>query len=317
MNFNDLLIARLENLKNASGGDGWVAACPICRLEGGDSTRSHLRIYRTRAFSCIKHQGDLTHNKLIRAYLYKDATPEALALLETSFIDPDPQIQADKIYPEEMLKELVPDYRYWVNRGISEDVLRRLEGGYVPKERKGKLAGRFVFPIRDHITGRIVGFSGRLVDLNSFGPKYKHLVKSSRVVYPLWHVKKDILAARKVVLVESAGDCLSLLSHGINNVLVLLGLNLNSKMMGFLASASLDEVIISTNNDNHESGKASSKSAGNVGAQKIYDKLVPYLGEHRVRIRLPMTGKDWNEADVAEIQEFKKELESKSVEVTV
>lgn len=316
MNLEGLIRSKLENVRPVAGG-GWQCACPICRLEGGDSQRNHLRVYLTGAFSCAKLQGDATHNKLIRAYLYKDASPEALALLETSFVDPDPKIDADKIYPEEMLKELVPDHSYWVNRGISEDVLRRLEGGYVPKDRKGKLSNRYVFPIRDHITGRIVGFSGRLVDPNSFGPKYKHLVKSSRVVYPLWYVKKDILAARKVVLVESSGDCLSLLSYGINNVLVLLGLNLNSKMMGFLASASLDEVIISTNNDNHESGKVSSKGAGNVGAQKIYDKLVPYLGEHRVRIRLPMTGKDWNEADVAEIQEFKKELESKPVEVTV
>lgn len=309
MNLEGLIRSKLENVRPVAGG-GWQCACPICRLEGGDSQRNHLRVYTSSAFSCAKFQSDLTHNKLIRAYLYKDATPEALALLETSFIDPDPKIEADKVYPEEMLKELIPDHRYWINRGISEDVLRRLEGGYVPKERKGKLAGRYVFPIRDHITGRIVGFSGRLVDPNSFGPKYKNLIKTSRCVYPAFYTKESILKHRKVILVESTGDALSLMTYGIDCLLILFGLNLNSRILGFLASISPKLIVISTNNDSI--GKKESDCAGNKAAEAIKCKLVHFFGENRVKIRLPITGKDWNEAEVSEIELLKKELFSEN-----
>lgn len=306
-----LIRKRLENIRHNTDG-GWQAACPICRAEGGDSTRSHLRIYRSGAFSCAKHQSNTPHNKSIRAFLYEGADAAALAALETSFIDPEPtKLDADKVYPEDMLTKLVPDHRYWMGRGISEDVLRRLEGGLAPKDERSKLSNRYIFPIRDHLTGRIIGFSGRLVDDSSFSPKHKHLVRVSRAVYPLWHNREAILKVRKVVLVEGQGDLLACMTAGIPYTLNLLGLHLNSRALGFLVSAGLDEIVISTNNDTL--GKASSKEAGNKAADTLRAKLVPYLGERRVRVRLPQTRKDWCktlEDNTGELEIFKSELKA-------
>ncbi len=309
-----LLRGRLDNLKPANGGRGWQAACPVCRSEGGDSTRSHLRIYPHGAYVCAKHKGDPAHNKAIYAFVYQGADASVLASMEADYIDPEPtKLDADKVYPEEMLSRLVPDHRYWLGRGISEEVLRKLEGGLAPIDEKSKLSGRALFPIRDHVTGRIIGWTGRLVNDASFGPKHKHLVRVSRAVYPLWHNKEAILRARKVVLVEGQGDLLACMSVGIDYTLNLLGLHLNSRALGFLVSAGLNEVIISTNNDTL--GKATSKEAGNKAAETLRAKLIPYLGEHRVRIRLPTLTKDWNDGLVAgngELATFRDELEGRN-----
>ncbi len=310
-----LLRIRLDNLKPANGGRGWQAACPVCRSEGGDSTRSHLRIYPHGAYVCAKHKGDPAHNKAIYAFVYQGADASVLASMEADYIDPEPtKLDADKVYPEEMLSRLVPDHRYWLGRGISEEVLRKLEGGLAPIDEKSKLSGRYLFPIRDHVTTRIVGWSGRLVGSNSFGPKWKHLVRVSRCVYPLTAARESILSTHKVVLYESMGDYLSAATCGIPNGLVLMGLHLNSRALGFLVSAGLNEVIISTNNDTL--GKATSKEAGNKAAETLRAKLIPYLGEHRVRIRLPTLTKDWNDGLVAgngELATFRDELEGRGL----
>jgi hypothetical protein len=301
---HSLLSGRLEGLRR--NGDGtFQARCPACAAEGGDSQKQHLRIWPSSAFRCAKYGDDKTHNRVVRALIYADSDPDTLAALEVEFVDPEPKLEVEKVFPEEMLTKLTPNYRYWVGRGISEDVLRRMGGGLAPAEQKSKLAGRYVFPVRD-TQGRIVGWTGRLVSDASFGPKHKHLVKASKVVFPI-HVTGDAIRARRtVVLVESVGDMLSLLTHGVDCVLVLLGLNLNSRILGFLVAVNVQRVIISTNNDTI--GRPESKSAGNKAADKIRDKLVPFVGEDKVVIRLPTTAKDWNAAEVTEIEAFRHEV---------
>ncbi len=197
MDLHTLLSSRLENLRRTS--DGWSARCPACAAEGSDKTGTHLRVWRSGAFACAKENKDglkgitLDHNRLIRAWLYADSDPDSLAALEVEFIDPEPKLDVDKVFPEDMLAKLTPDYRYWVGRGISEEVLRRMGGGLAPADEKSKLSGRFVFPVRDD-KGRIIGWTGRLVSDSSFGPTWKHLVKSSRCVYPIHTAAADIRA---------------------------------------------------------------------------------------------------------------------------
>jgi DNA primase len=212
----------------------------------------------------------------------------------------------EKVYPEDMLTKLVPDYRYWVGRGISEDVLRRLEGGMAPTDERSKLSGRFILPIRDD-KRRIIGWTGRLVSDASFGPKHKHLVKSSKAVYPIHIAAEPIRTSRKVVLTEGVGDLMTLHTHGMLNVLVLLGLNLNARMLGFLASVNATHIVLSTNND---SVGAKGHDVGNKAADKLRAKLIPFFGEERVVIRLPQTGKDWGEASVDEVKAFKAEVDA-------
>ncbi len=306
-----LLSSRLENLRPYSGG-GWSAACPCCRSEGHDKQGNHLRIFPSSAFRCAKIAKDekganpIDHNRFIRAWIYQNADPETLALLDTQIIDPDPKIEADKVYDEAMLKRLVPDHRYWVGRGIKEDVLRKLEGGLSPPDERSKTSDRYLFPIRDPQSGRIHGWTGRLVNEASFGPTHKHLVKVSKAVYPWTVTGSHIKRTRKAILTEGWADGGTFASHDMWNWLLLLGLNMNSRMLGLLISANPTHIIISTNND--AIGKPNSDSAGNKAAIKIRDKLAPFFGEEKLIIDLPQTAKDWNAADSDEVEAFKERV---------
>lgn len=311
-----ILTSRLTNLRRTP--DGWQAACPACRAMGADSTGNHLHIWTNGAFNCVvgsdADDGTVSqHNRAIRAFIYQGADAATLAALEVAVVDPDPKLTADPVYPEDMLGRLVPDHAYWIGRNISEATLRRYEGGCVPDLPRNKLSGRYVFPIRHHTTRRIMGWTGRLISEASFGPGWKHLVKSSRCVYPLVAHEAAIRKARKVVLVESVGDMLSCAEAGIDYTLVLLGLHLNSRMLGFLIAANLDEVVISTNTDAPRTARDGTIShPGQDAAAKLRAKLTPYLGEHKVRVRLPTLANDWNDAltqQTGELAVFRAELE--------
>lgn len=311
------LSARLEGFRRNSD-NSWQARCPICALEGdGDKQKQHLRIWKSGAFNCVKAGDDAQHNRLIRAFVYQDTDPSVLASLESTIIDPEPKLEADKVYDESLLKEFLPDHRYWMGRGISEEVLRKMEGGLHPPDVASKLSGRYVLPIRDPYTRRIIGWSGRLTNENSFGPKHKHLVRTSRALYPLIITGEHIKRMKKIVFVESVGNALALFTADIWCVGILLGLNLNSRWLGWLASAGLDEIIISTDND--MIGKPESAEAGNKAAEKLRVKLVPFFGEERVKIRLVQTRKDWGKAwedKTGETELFKAELEGRGGVVT-
>lgn len=301
---HSLLAGRLEGLRR--NGDGtFQARCPACAAEGGDSQKQHLRIWPSSAFRCAKYGDNKAHNRVVRALIYADSDPDTLAALEVEFVDPEPKLEVEKVYPEELLTRLIPDYRYWMGRGISEEVLRRMGGGLAPAEEKSKLAGRYVLPVRD-LQGRIIGWTGRLVSDASFGPTHKHLVKSSRCMFPIHDSEAEIRRTRVVVFNEGVGDDLSLATVGIRNRLALLGLNLNARIMGFLASVNPRKIVLSLNND--AIGRPESASAGNKAVAKLRAKLVPFFGEEVVVDRLPQTRKDWSKVlmeNPEEIHAFK------------
>ena len=150
---------------------------------------------------------------------------------------------------------------------------------------------RFVFPIYNR-DGLIHGFSGR--DManrpSSPRPKWKHIGKKASWVYPFYvpfkndslSVSESISSSREVVLVESIGDLLSLHQHGFRNVLVSFGTSLSSALCCFLVSLGLDRIVISLNND---SGK--SKNRGEIGAFKMYLKLLNFFQRDKLIINLP------------------------------
>ncbi len=315
---HSILSGRLTNLKRVA--NGWTARCPACAAEGSDKQGNHLHIWRSGSFACAKENKDglkgvtLDHNRLIRAFIYQDADPDTLASLESEYVDPDPKIEMDKVYPEDMLTKLILDYRYWVNRGISEETVRRLEGGLAPRDEKSKLSGYFTFPVRDD-KKRIIGWASRLVDESSFGAKHKHLVKTARCVYPIHIAAEPIRATRKVILTEGLADLMTLHDGGMLNVLVLLGLNFNARVLGFLVSANPSHIIISTNADTERVNKRTGAIShpGQDAADRLRAKLIPFFGEERVVIRFPRAEKDWNKVlktRPEEIAEFKAEVDA-------
>lgn len=289
-------LSRLVNVKRQS--DGSIQCqCPICAREGKDqSSKNHLRVFRTGAFNCIVYGSDKQHNGQIKAYLCNTAPDDNP---DIEYIDPEPTIKVDKVYPEETITKLVPDYSYWIGRGAKEEVLRSLEGGLAPLDEKSKLAGRFIFPIRGR-DGRINGFTGRLVTENSFAPTWKHLFKSSLACWPWQVAGPHIKKTGTVVLVESVGDLLALMSHGVQNVICIFGLNLNGKIISTLVANDVKKVVVSLNRDEDP-------SKGQRAAEKIANRLSAFFSDESIIVRLPPQ-KDWGICTPDEIAEFRKEL---------
>jgi Toprim-like len=283
--------SKLVNVKSVA--DGWLCGCPICIRESRDSTKNHLKIFHSGKFHCIGVGDDRSHNREIYNFLYGNGET-------VEYIEPEPKIQIDKIYPESMLSKLVPDYSYWLNRGISEATLKLFEGGVAPMSERGRLSGRFVFPIRG-LDGSILGWIGRLIDDDQFGPKYKILGRVSQAVFPLVLAKQSIIETKTVVVLESIGDALRLKDHGIHNALIMFGLIAHSKLISAMISLDVKRVIISTNNDEK------TNHAGNKAAEKIKICLDNYWGSDKVIIRHPKS-KDWGEASIEEIETFKTEI---------
>lgn len=292
-------VSKLKLVKKGPNGQ-ITAQCPVCAAAGSDKSGNHLSVLPSGAFNCIVgSKEDVNHNRNIRALLRGDSVDG-----DIEWIDPEPRQTIDKVYPESALATLLPDYSHWLKRGVSEPVLKSLEYGVAPKGEKGKLAGRAVFPVRN-LDGKIVGFTGRLIEENSFAPKWKHLMKASKVAYP-WNVTGgDITRTKTAVLVESVGDLAAVLTHDIKPVLCIFGLNLSDLIVGSLIGADVRRVFVSLNRD-------ADPRKGQAAADKIARRLAPFISD--VRIRLPNGFKDWGcaavggEAGLAELKAFREEV---------
>ncbi len=157
-------------------------------------------------------------------------------------------------------KKSVQARKYLESRGITSQVIKEFELGFVPDgwealvkfasaknigvkelEELGlvvaresgsghydRFRNRIIFPINE-ITGRICGFGGRtLSEDESKQPKYMNSPESPvfdkrSVLYGLYHSKSEIGRERKAVLVEGYMDFIKLYANGIRNVVATLG----------------------------------------------------------------------------------------------
>lgn len=170
--------------------------------------------------------------------------------------------------------------RYLLNRGITEDTIRRfglgfsvdswnkmlnhlrskgyseidmLSSGLIIKSQKGSYYDRFrnriIFPVFDY-SGKVIGFGGRVLDDSK--PKYLNspetpIFKKGTNLYGLNFVIKNN-HSKTFIIVEGYMDCISLHQYGITNVVASLGtaLTINqAKLMKRYA----DRVIISYDAD--------------------------------------------------------------------
>jgi len=141
---------------------------------------------------------------------------------------------------------------YFRERGFRDDIVRKFELGYCPDgkstfteaaQREGyrmeflektgltirredwirdRFGGRVIFPIHN-IAGRVTGFGGRILKDKPDTAKYLNSPESeiyhkSRIVYGIFHAKREIARADKCYLVEGYTDVLSLHQAGIENV---------------------------------------------------------------------------------------------------
>lgn len=239
----------------------------------------------------------------LKKYLNKE---ESFFLTEKARSNID-KLQVEEVYPIEMLDKLLPHYKFYNGRGISDDTLSGLRGGLATK---GQMYQRFVFPIFNEYQ-QIHGFSGRDMSNKEGRPKWKHMGKKKSWVYPAYVPTKDGIFIDNVnkdyvLLVESIGDCLNCIEHGITNVLVSFGLDLSSKLICSLIKFNFKKVILSFNNDFNKSD-----NKGMNACVKNYLKLLNYYDMDNIKICLPTKNDfgDMNELDFAKWKEKLKLIE--------
>lgn len=141
---------------------------------------------------------------------------------------------------------------YFKERGFSEETIKQFELGYSPQgsdhltkaaesagyktdylikvglskaNERGSydfFRGRVMFPIQN-ITGRVLGFGGRILKLDKKSAKYYNSPESpiynkSKILYGLFQAKNEIIKEDKCYLVEGYTDVISLHQAGIKNV---------------------------------------------------------------------------------------------------
>lgn len=197
------------------------------------------------------------------------------------------KIVMEKIFKESTLKDLLPHYKFYNDKGISDDVLKFLKSGM---STQGKMLQRFVFPIYND-KGLIHGLTGRDMT-NSKDAKWKHEGRTSKWIYPYFVPSSDgsfpiqdaISESDSVILVESIGDLLSLHQHGFKNCLVTFGLSISPSLLCRLCGYSFSDkrIIISFNNDSDKK-----INRGARAAVKNYLKLLNHFDCDSVDICLP------------------------------
>ncbi len=141
---------------------------------------------------------------------------------------------------------------YFKERGFREDIIKKFELGYcldqwdgftkealkkgydikylektgltIVKENKqfDRFKGRVMFPIHS-MSGRILGFGGRTLSSDKKTAKYVNSPESdiyhkSKILYGIYHAKKEIAKQDNCYLVEGYTDVISFYQSGIENV---------------------------------------------------------------------------------------------------
>jgi len=151
---------------------------------------------------------------------------------------------------------------YFRERSFRDDILKKFEVGFAPDgktpftdaaqkqgykieflEKTGltikrddwlrdRFAGRVMFPIHN-LAGRVIAFGGRILKEDKKTAKYLNSPESdiyhkSRVLYGIFHAKREISKTDKCYLVEGYTDVISMHQAGIENVVASSGTALTS-----------------------------------------------------------------------------------------
>lgn len=273
-------------------------ARPIYRDSDNDTV---LRIYKDSGnWVDFKENisGDFT--SLVKLSLKLESQDQAKAWLKdknftpTYIKDVRPELKAPKTFDKDLLLKLKKDHSYWINRGVSQEVLDLFLGGVAEN---GKMKNRYVFPIFNS-KKEIVGFSGRDIT-NKSKIKWKHLGDKINWCYPTFLNLEEIKLKKEAILIESIGDCLALWDAGIRNTIVTFGLEISISILNLLLKVDPNKIYISFNNDQEKN------NAGNVAAEKGKNKLLRYFDPRQIEIKLP-DKKDFGEMSAEEILIWKK-----------
>lgn len=141
---------------------------------------------------------------------------------------------------------------YFKERGFSDETIKKFHLGYSPEQSAAfadyalansysdqalessgismrnergwydRFRGRVMFPIHS-ISGRVLGFGGRILQSNAKAAKYLNspenpIYHKSKVLYGLFQAKQEIVKRDEALLVEGYTDVLSFYQNGVRNV---------------------------------------------------------------------------------------------------
>ena len=236
-------------------------------------------------------------NSIISPYLKNSANGIDRTTTTKNFL------KEEKTYEKLSLSKLLPHYDFYIERGISEETIKRFNCGLAMSN---KMYQRLVFPVFRQ-DGKIHGFSGRKVTNDDNRPKWLHVGRCSDWFYPYYSisdVRDSIIKQESVHIVESIGDCLSLYDNGVKNVLVSFGLNISPKFVAKLSSMPIKKIFVSFNNDFN-----SKRNRGFEGAIKSVFKLFNSCDFGKIYFSPPQ-GNDFGDMSSDEISLYIRHCES-------
>ena len=193
------------------------------------------------------------------------------------------KINIPEIFNQSLLNELIKDYTYITNRGISLETAQLFSCGVCLNSQTllQKLRNRQVFCIYNS-RKQLVGFSGRTLD-DKHKLKYKHIGSKNNWVYPAYLNHDVIKETQEIIIVEGIFDVMRLWDMNIKNTLCLFGIELSHAILNYLLKMHPKAIIISTNNEIN----SSNGGVGNEAAIKIYNRLKRYFNPNQLKIHLP------------------------------
>jgi len=167
---------------------------------------------------------------------------------------------------------------YFIERGFREDIIHKFQLGFSPsawdsftkhailngyKEellessgltilKEGKAYDRFrervIFPIHN-LTGRVIGFGGRILTSDKTKPKYvnspeSEIYNKSKSLYGIFFARSAIVAKDNCYLVEGYTDVISLHQAGIENVVASSGTSLTTDQIRLISKYTRNITIL-------------------------------------------------------------------------
>jgi len=188
----------------------------------------------------ITYEGGAPEKSGNKDVLYKLHT-DAAAFYHRMLLDSPGGAEARRYLEERDLPlEIIKEFQIgYAPSGWEELLGRAVKKGYepaqleaaglvVPSERDGKVShydrfrNRVMFPICDQM-GRVIGFSGRIMNKAEKGAKYVNspetlLFKKNRVLFAFDKARKPIVESRQAIVVEGQIDAIRCHQAGLDNV---------------------------------------------------------------------------------------------------
>jgi len=200
------------------------------KLNGSDQQYSEAEKRRDGIFAALKwaqqlFSANLQKNKPALSYLQQRKLDQAIDLFLIGYAETGNDL-----------------FHKAQKAGFSSEIL--LAAGLLKKNDQGHLydafSRRIIFPFFDR-TGRVIGFTGRLITTEKDKPKYLNsaeteVFKKSRFLYGLYQSKKEIMKENECLLVEGQTDLISWHLAGIKNVVAGSGTALSEDQVKMILS---------------------------------------------------------------------------------